>query len=358
MTLLGALRKWGTSVNRYSMFVVLAFASSISMTASPVVAQVDSSPVNLSAPGPGASREKVSAVSDTLMTRYQPDRTVFAGVFIDGPSSIRVALKDSRADRQEIIDGVVVTFVPVRYSLDELIGFAGDLLKVNPALHTVDIASDRDLLVGVTAMIVAQAPPIARPVSIPVDVQIGVTQRDAGGLDAAEGAMLVSSSGCTSGFRINGNRISTAEHCSNTWGSINGVAITHSSYKCAIDNQLGSGSSLSSVVGGYTFSGSQYDPAVGDSVWKYGVATGWSNGTAYTYSVVSSTKCNGVTVPAFNITVQLYQGMSHSGGDSGGPYISVNGSTYVARGTHRGYQGAYTVAIPISTLVASGWPVS
>lgn len=149
---------------------------------------------------------------------------------------------------------------------------------------------------------------------------------------------------------MNGNRISTANHCGDTWGTVNGSAVTHRSSRCVIDNQWGSASSISLNIQGYSFSGSEVDPAFNALVYKYGRITGWTYGYRGDFVAVGQ---------SCTVWVFRYSGgnMASQNGDSGGPYVTFIGSTYVARGTHRGHSAQYRNSVPSSQINQQGWCV-
>lgn len=293
------------------------------------------------------------AIGDQMMREYSPQKKIFTSVYIDSPDEVRVLLT-SAEQHQENIDGVKVNFVRSLFTLDEYWTFSQALLAVNPQLHSVEIQADEmSLIAKVTIGTPKELKEIVRPESLPRDVSVRVIESEVEVLEAAQGAKLVTGNGCTSGFRMNFNRISTASHCSSNWGTVNGTLVTNTSNKCSIDNRWGSASSISLLISGYGWWGGQYDPANGQVVEKYGTSTGWSYGYAGNYSTISASCV---------ISVQIYTGgnLLHNGGDSGGPYLTLAGDNpqkYIPRGTHRGYQGNDVLAVPISAINAAGWYV-
>jgi len=292
------------------------------------------------------------AISDEMMQKYANDPS-FVSVYLDAPDAVRVVLKGGPEESFET-QGISVTMVRAKYSLAELLEQAESLRSYNPKVHEVEVVADEQRLVAAIAPVDSSARASMDVGRLPSDVAVDIILREPAVLDAAEGAKLVTGNGCTSGFRMNGNRMSTASHCGNSWGTINGVSMTHRSSLCTIDNQWASGSSLSTQIGSYSWTGSQFDPGSGSLVYKYGRVTGWTYGYAGNYASV------GISCP---ITALTYTGgnMASIGGDSGGPYITtsfVDGVIkYIARGTHRGRSGSTMHSMPMSQINSKGWYV-
>jgi hypothetical protein len=173
-------------------------------------------------------------------------------------------------------------------------------------------------------------------------------------LAAAEGGQRVNSSPpCTSGFRYNGWLMSTASHCPNLWGTINGANMSHYQEDCQRDNQVAfTYDGTNTEIQGMPFSGSQWSPAFNSGVYKYGITTGWTYGTV-TGSRWSTISCSVWVYDSTNY-VEL--------GDSGGPVISLvwNGAgySYNANGTVRSKTASGLAFVPMGEIIASGWSVS
>jgi|GEM_PF-876036 len=301
-------------------------------------------------PAPGPSQP----IGNALMAEHQGSPN-FVGVFLDGPHQVRVVFKDGVESIDEI-NGVTVVSTSAKYSFDELRDYALTIRESNPTVHQVEIDADGQSLVAAVPL-GADTAVLAQRNLIPTDVRISVENRAPVRLDAAQGGSTATGNGSTTGFRMNGNRISTASHCGDSWGTVNGIAMTHRSSRCVIDNQWASGSSMNTTVGSHPWTGVQGDPANGAQVYKYGNQTGWTYGYAGNY-VASGISCS--------ITALTYTGgnISSIGGDSGGPCITTvwNGSgySYHARGTHRGTDGSNSSimhSIPMSEINGQGWNV-
>jgi len=294
-------------------------------------------------------------LGDRMMREYSGDRAVFTSVHIDSPTAVRVLLTNADA-RVEVINGVEVSFVRSRYTLDDLVAYAHQIHENNSTVASVEVQADiPELRAGVLPEDGGTLARVFVPSVVPDGIKVVVVEATRELPAAAEGARHVTGNGCTSGFRMNTNRISTASHCGTTWGTVNGTSVTNRSNRCVIDNRWGSASSISLTISGYGWWGGQYDPANGATVQKYGRMTGWTYGNAGNYS---TSQFPGSCV----VSVQRYSGgnIASIGGDSGGPYLTLepgSPATYVPRGTHRGSSSGYIIAVPISAINAQGWYV-
>jgi hypothetical protein len=293
-------------------------------------------------------------VGDAMMRKYSMDRGTFTSVYIDSPTSVRVLLTNVDPHLEEV-DGVQVSYIRAPYSLDELMANARIIHEQNPGVVSVEVQADvPELRVGVLPADGGASASIVIPVGVPRGIEVQVVEGEREVPQAAQGARLVTGNNCTSGFRMSSDRISTASHCDPPWGTVNGVAVKNRSNRCVIDNRWGSASSISLTISGYGWSGEQYDPAWGTVVEKYGRNTGWTWGYAGNYA--TSQFPDSCVVP-----VQRYSGpdLESAGGDSGGPYLTLQGSPlkYVPRGTHRGKAAGYIISVPISAINAQGWYV-
>lgn len=298
-------------------------------------------------------------VADQLMREYERVDG-FADVVITSPTSVRVLLTDID-EREVVVEGVTVVYQRVRHSRADYDLVAERVLADNPDLQLASYDFERSVLVLETAhseTTLAQLDLAAMPTSMNVELLHSPPIE----LDAAQGGMLSVGSGCTTGFRMKRGdppiwRLTSANHsvCGSQWTTVNGVPMTLQSGLCSIDNSFASGSSLSTVLDGMSFSGSQGDPPSGALVYKYGVITGWTFGYRGSPAMGSSTYCS--------IPVYLYSGgtFASSGGDSGGPYITMSGSApsiaYTPRGTHRGHAGSTLYGVRMSSINATGWYV-
>jgi hypothetical protein len=279
------------------------------------------------------------------MRRYSSDPG-FVGVFLDGPSAVRVVMKGTKTEVLRI-SGSTVTMVGAKYSFADLQHYADQLMHANPLVHETSIESDRQAIVAMLPLAATGVVVDAAKSGLPPDIAITVNHQEPETLAAAEGGSTATGNGCTTGFRFNGNLISTAAHCPDSWGTVNGVAITHQQDICELDLGVGTGSPLGLDIQGMPFSGVQNDPPYGSLVYKYGNQTGWTYGYTGYY---------GTTGISCGVGILQYSGgtMASIPGDSGGPYVTLEwngaGYSYSARGHHRGNLGATMHSIPINNV--------
>jgi hypothetical protein len=288
------------------------------------------------------------SVGDELMFAYGDDPS-FVDAELISPDRVHVYIKDV-TERTELVSGVTVDFVSLDYTLADFKQFAGEVRDQNPLVHGVVFKfADQTLEALLPIDAIGEGVKLDTG-GIPDDIAVTVLFEEAEVLDAAEGGRTVTGNGCTSGFRMNGHRISTANHCDDVWGDVNGTAVTHRSNKCSIDNQWGSASSIGLTIRGYFFSGIQGNPSANSLVWKYGRMTGWTYGYRRDYAN-AGISCD---VLVFKYNGGTIQSVS---GDSGGPYVTFSGSNYIPRGTHRGSGGSFIHSIPIGEINRAGWNV-
>lgn len=100
------------------------------------------------------------------------------------------------------------------------------------------------------------------------------------------------------------------------------------------------------------------NPLWGTLIWHYGAVTSWTNGYQAGYLYTS----NGGGCPGVNLWVVQFGGGTYAraGGDSGGPYITIdgNGTGFVARGTHFGGTTPNVgFMVPIGSITAAGYSI-
>jgi hypothetical protein len=330
--------------------------------------EVGTSKLAQAAPGaaqtlPKQFREMNAAerVGFDLIAKYQSDQA-FNGVFIESPTTVRFAMKgDTASPVPTKIGSVSVTVQKTKFSFAELLEAAKQIDASNPSSYGTTIESDKDRLVvnlaatvdrrsdGSVVLDTSKVTP-----GIEVASVIAVTPPR---LDAAEGGKLSTGNGCSTGFRYHGYLISSASHCPDNYGQVNGVTVNWAGDYCNIDNQIGTtaGNNTSTVIQGMPFTGGQGNVGAGTQLYKWGTATGWSYPTMG-YFATSNSSCIGVAVAVLN-------GGTSAGGDSGGPIMTLtwNGSgySYNAVGTNRGrYTNGNVMIIPMSSIHAAGFYVS
>ena len=344
------------------LFSICMLASGMSQKAnaripddeSPSSRSVQTSTLTSALPAKFRAMTPAESVGADLVKRYRTE-SGFNGVFVDGPTLVRLAMKGGKVDTPQPTDGVTIVVESTTFSFEELLVAARRLDKQNPKSYGTTIESDKGRLV----MNLAPTAPLRVDGSILVDKTLVDPLIDVVAtillsppkLDAAEGGRLSDGNGCTTGFRYNGSLISSASHCSNNFGYVNGVAITWQADYCDIDNQTGTsyGNDTGTAVQGMPFWGGQGDVGYGTQVYKWGTATLWSYPTMG-YLSTSTISCD--------VLVYLLDGGSSVGGDSGGPIMTLvwngTGYSYNAVGTHRGSIGASLMIVPISRINSSG----
>lgn len=324
-----------------------AIVVSLTTLVTPGGAQTGKTAIGIDTPIVATAAELVAG-KVILLQEKSPD---YLGVWVEN-DRVKVLGKDLKA-HSDNIDGVVVSYVPSTYSLTELRSSVEAFGKANAGLvHSASVSSD-------TGEITAYVWPGKLTDSTIVDrselvagTTLSLKEQEPEQLAAAEGGQTVTGSGCTSGFRYNGWLMSTASHCSNSWGTINGAAMNHYQEDCQRDNQVAwTYGGTSTTIQGMPFSGSQWSPAFGSGIYKYGVTTGWTYGsvTGWRWSTISC-------------SVWVYDSTHWTeGGDSGGPLISLvwNGAgySYNAHGTTRTKTASGGAFVPMGEINASRWSV-
>lgn len=335
-------------------FVLLSVSTVTVLAASISMASVAESTEKTVLP-PGISpMTPAEAVGSDLVAKWKHDPS-YGGVFVDSPSSVRLVLKGNESPNVPSVNGVTIRVQSSLHSFTELRVAAETLDKANPSSLGTMIQPDHNrLTVSVMAETLGEGFTIDRA-GIPNDILVEVRPVAVPPiLNTAEGGATATGNGCSTGFRYNGWMISTASHCSNNFGSVNGTAVSWLSDACTIDNQVGYGSSTSTNIQG-TYFGGQGDAAWGTTIYKWGNQTGWTSGAAWYYTT-STISCD--------VLVQLVSGQSSVGGDSGGPVVTFSCywewgfCVYQARATHRGiHAGGSVMNVPISEINAYGYSV-
>lgn len=302
---------------------------------------------------PMTASEQVGA---DLVASYQ-DRNDYAAVYIDSPTAVRLVLKDTKLTSLPSEGEVAISVQSVTHSFRDLYAAAIEVDRLNPSSYGTKIEPDKGRLTATVAADSFAEPgfQLRRGVNAgDIDIRTeAASQKPV--LATAEGGSTSTGNGCSTGFRYNGWLISSASHCSDNYGTVNGTPVNWWQDNCPIDNQVGytTDGDTSTSVQGYTFSGTQGDVGFGTTTYKWGNQTGWTGGQVDGLST-SYGQCG--------VLVQLMTGQSSIGGDSGGPVVTFTCSSsacaYQARGTHRGTFGTGQIMnVPMSTINSSGYSV-
>jgi hypothetical protein len=248
---------------------------------SPSSRSVQTSTLTSALPAKFRAMTPAESVGADLMKRYRTE-SGFNGVFVDGPTLVRLAIKGGKVDTRQSTDGVTIVVESTTFSFEELLVAA---LRLDKAKSKI-LRNDNRIGQGSThheprtdrTAAGRRVDPCGQTLVDPLIDVVATILLSPPKLDAAEGGRLSDGNGCTTGFRYNGSLISSASHCSNNFGYVNGVTITWQADHCDIDNQTGTsyGNDTGTTVQGMPFWGGQGDVGYGTQVYKWGTATGWS----------------------------------------------------------------------------------
>jgi hypothetical protein len=300
---------------------------------------------------PGAvAMSEAETLGAELVAKLEHDPN-FGEVFIVSDTQVRVSMKNAAVSTMPGTSRVDVVVEPSKHSFKELLLAAQTLdLANSSSLGTeIDVPGNRLTM----SVLSADLPTAmnAKRAGIPTDVEVvvrGVDRPET--LAMAGGGMTAPQSGCTTGFRYGIGTVSTASHCADMTGWLNGVWMTHNNRICSIDTQRSTVSGNTTTgINGYNWSGTQGNVANNTTVTKFGVTSSWTTGKAGNW-----------TTTAFSCQVTVQRAtFSVSGGDSGGPVMTFacGGSgycAYEARGTIRGYDSSSSLFVPMGAINSYG----
>ncbi len=86
------------------------------------------------------------SVGADLIKRYRTE-SGFNGVFVDGPTLVRLVMKGGKVDTPQPNDGVTIVVESTTFSVEELLVAARRLDKQNPKSYGTTIESDKSRLI-------------------------------------------------------------------------------------------------------------------------------------------------------------------------------------------------------------------